>query len=241
MRFVSLLLGSGLAAICLFLAGCPAAPDTVTVNSSSPIAVAESGDAIPAPQTGSETADSGTLTGASEEKPLAKPVVADSGALALTPENTRIEFVGTHVGAKPDPRTGNFEKFSGQLELDPSTNALKSVTIDIDTNSLQTEFPKLTDHLKSPDFLEVREYPSIKFQSTRIEAADAGQQQITGNLTLHGVTKEITIPAKFEVAEGAPSLHSEFDIDRSEFGMSYGPDRVENKVSLTVTVGAKKP
>jgi polyisoprenoid-binding protein YceI len=162
-----------------------------------------------------------------------------SGALVLSPENTKIEFVGTHVGDKPDPRTGGFEKFTGKLEVDVAAKTVKSVVIDIDTASLWTQFPKLTDHLKSPDFFEVREYPTIRFESTGIDGDGEGQHQITGKLTLHGVTKEISVPATVQIGQQGPTLRSEFSINRSEFEMKWGPDRVEDKVALTVVVGEK--
>jgi polyisoprenoid-binding protein YceI len=120
--------------------------------------------------------------------------------------------------------------------IDAAAKTLKNVNVEIDASSLTTQFPKLTDHLKSPDFLEVREYPTINFESTKIEG-EAGAQQITGNLTLHGVTKEITIPAIVDVVDGSPVLKSEFSIDRTEYGINFRAEQVEKKVSLTVTVG----
>jgi polyisoprenoid-binding protein YceI len=167
-----------------------------------------------------------------------------SGAVAakgipLTPQNTRIQFVGTHVGDRPDPRTGGFEKFKGALELDPSTGALKSVAVEIDMQSLFTEIPKLTNHLKSADFFEIRQFPTATFKSTAIKQTTAGKYEITGKLTMHGVTKEIKFPATVKSGADGPVLKSEFSINRSDFGMNWGPERVENKVALTVTVGEK--
>lgn len=179
-------------------------------------------------------ADASTAADAPAE---AKPVAVADGAATLSPENTKIQFVGLHSGDKPDPRTGGFAKFSGQAQVDGGK--LKSVSVDIDTTSLFTEIQKLTDHLKSPDFFEVNEFPTAKFESTKIEAGDAGQAAITGNLTLHGVTKEISFPATVQAGAGGLSLTSEFDIDRTQFGMTFGEGKVENKVSLSVVVGEK--
>lgn len=157
----------------------------------------------------------------------------------LSPENTRIQFVCAHVGPKPDPRTGHFAKFSGKAQIDAATKTLKSVSVEIDTNSLTTEFDKLTTHLKSPDFFEVRQYPTAKFESTKITPGQ-GQAQITGKLTLHGKTNEISFPATVAVTPSGLTLQSEFNIDRSQFGMNFGPDKVESKVALSVTIGEKK-
>jgi polyisoprenoid-binding protein YceI len=177
---------------------------------------------------------SGLLATAAELTPV--PVAA--GVAKLSPDNSKIQFVGTHVGAKPDPRTGGFAKFSGQVQVDSSAKTLKTVSIDIDTSSLWTEIPMLTTHLKSADFFEVRQHPAAKFTSTKITASE-GKSQITGNLTLHGVTKELTFPAAVQIGERGLTLSSEFSIDRSDFGMTFGPDKVVNKVTLTVVVGEK--
>jgi polyisoprenoid-binding protein YceI len=156
------------------------------------------------------------------------------GMAAIGPENSKLQFVCAHVGAKPDPRKGGFAKFSGKAEVDPAAKSLKSLALDIDTNSLWTEFDKLTTHLKSPDFFEVRRFPTAKFESTKIEPA-----AITGKLTLHGVTKEITIPATITVSDAGVRIASEFTINRLDYGISYDPKKVEEKVALTVVVGEK--
>lgn len=165
-----------------------------------------------------------------------KPVAIVDGAAELNPDNSRIRFVGAHVGEKPDPRTGGFSKFSGKLSVD--AGALKGLTFEIATNSLWTEIGgKLTTHLKSPDFLDTNEYPEIKFQSTQIAAQDDGKVSITGELTLHGVTKSITVPATVTLGEDGVILVADFTIDRAEFGMTTAVDKVEKSVSLTVIVG----
>jgi polyisoprenoid-binding protein YceI len=166
----------------------------------------------------------------------ADAVPATGGAAALTPQNTKIQFVCAHVGPKPDPRKGGFGKFTGQALLDGKS--LKSLSLDIDTTSLFTEFDMLTTHLKSADFFEVRRFPTAKFQSTKIEPTSDGCQ-ITGKLTLHGVTKELTIPAKTNISNAGLALSSEFTINRHDFGISFGPEKVEQKVSLTVVIGDK--
>ena len=169
----------------------------------------------------------------------AKPVPVADGVVTLSPENTKIQFVGVHSPPKqPDPRTGGFAKFSGKAEVD-ADGKLKSVNVDIDTTSLFTSIQKLTDHLKSPDFFEVREYPTAKFESTKIAPGEGGDAIITGNLTLHGVTKEISFPAKVESTDSGLTVTSKFDIERSQFGMTFGKGQVEDKVHMTVVVGEK--
>ncbi len=168
----------------------------------------------------------------------ADAVAVKDGVATISSDNAKITFVGTHSGDKPDPRTGGFGKFSGKVTIDPATKALTGVTADIDTTSLFTGIEKLTDHLKSADFFEVREHPTAKFESTKITAANTGHT-ITGKLTLHGVTKEISFPATVTITDDGVQLKSEFAINRSEFGMTYGAGKVDDKVSMTVVVGEK--
>jgi polyisoprenoid-binding protein YceI len=169
----------------------------------------------------------------------AAPVPVQAGVAKLSPQNTKIQFVCAHVGVRPDPRKGGFAKLAGEAEVDMTTKTLKGVDLDIDTTSLWTEVgDKLTNHLKSPDFFEVRRYPTAHFESTKI-VPGSGMHQVTGKLTLHGVTKEISFPAKVEVGGSGLTLRSEFTIDRTDFGINYDSKKVENKVSLTVVVGEK--
>ena len=174
-------------------------------------------------------------------EPAASPVAIQSGKATLSPENTHLQFVCAHRRAdKPDPRTGTFAKFTGEAEVDAAAKSLKSLNVDIDTNSVSTEFGKLTTHLKSQDFFDTREHPKASFKSTKVTAgAKPGECTITGDLTLHGVTKSIKAPATVTFTDGGFTLNSKFAIDRSEFGMTFGAENVENTVSLTVIVGQK--
>lgn len=190
---------------------------------------ADDGATATASDSGSDTAGENS---SSEDGPSSAGTVASD--VALSPENTKIQFVGTHTGDKPDPRNGHFTAFSGSAQVEGGR--LKGVRVEIDTASLTTDIEKLTNHLKSPDFFDVNQYPKASFQSTSIENADNGQASITGDLTLHGVTKSITFPATVST-DGGLVLDSEFQIDRTEFGMDYGLDNVEKLVSMNVTVG----
>lgn len=160
---------------------------------------------------------------------------AASDSLALTPENTLIQFVGIHADpANPDPRTGKFNQFTGSIAR--SDAGVQSINVEIVTDSLTTEIDKLTGHLKSVDFFNVKEHPKATFTSTKIEPAGDGQVNITGDLTLLGNTQSITFPATVST-EGEFSLKAEFQIDRTQFGMDFGTDNVLKEVDMTITVG----
>lgn len=229
---------------CLCLAGC-----MTEVNQTAPPPVVRSGPVTPAPTNGTapETPATGGATtpetppstgGATTPAAKLTPVSIDAGIAVLSPDNSRIGFVGTHIGPKPDPRTGGFGKFAGTAEVDIEGKTLKAVSVEIETGSLWTEIPKLTNHLNSPDFFDAKEYPTARFTSTKIEpAGEPGKFQITGDLTLLAATHEITFPAQVTIDESGLTLKSEFTVDRTEFGMNHAPDQVEKNVTLTVVVG----
>ncbi len=179
----------------------------------------------------SPSQDLGTASTA-PESPDSEPAAAGD-EVAVTPENTKIQFVGIHVGDKPDPRTGTFESFAGKAVL--SEGKLTSLSVEIDTTSVQTEMDKLTNHLKSPDFFDVNEHPKATFQSTSIEEGENGVN-VTGDFTLLGKTNSISFPATVSTADGL-TLKAEFEIDRTKFGMEYSVDKVAKEVAMTITIG----
>ncbi|MEX2119772.1 MAG: YceI family protein [Pirellulales bacterium] len=230
----------GLMAVgCLLSAGCSNQPNNATKPADAAVVAESAGgsNAAGSTATGSNaTTDENSSGGAAAAN--AAPV--RSGVAKLTPENTKIQFVGTHAGGDPNPRTGGFEKFTGEAELDADGKTLKSVSAEIETDSLWTQHGRLTQHLNSPDFFDTREYPSATFESTRIEPTGGdGQYTVTGDLTLLEATKEIQFPATVTIDDAGLALRATFTIDRTEFGMDKLQDRVENPVALTVVIGEK--
>jgi len=137
-------------------------------------------------------------------------------SLSIDPSNSKVEFVGAKVTAS---HPGGFTDFSGKLDLgDPLEQSRIEITIQ--TASLYADKDKLTKHLKSPDFFDVAQFPTALFRSTEIKKEGEGHL-ISGDLTLHGVTKRISFPASVAVTEAQVSANSEFSIDRKDFGIVY--------------------
>ncbi|MFI4875019.1 MAG: YceI family protein [Blastopirellula sp. JB062] len=188
-----------------------------------------------------ETAPAENPAEAKTEMPTETPESSDAdsgttsldGEVKLDGENTLIQFVGAHSGDKPDPRTGNFSKLAGVAKF--TKGLLSAIDVEIETGSLTTEIDKLTDHLKSPDFFNVREFPKATFKMTAVESTETNKLVVTGDLTLLGETKSITFPATIEDGK----LKAEFVIDRTIFGMNYGEGKVEKDVSMTIEVTTK--
>ncbi len=160
---------------------------------------------------------------------------------SISAENSRIEFVGSQVVGHHD---GSFQKFSGQITYSgqPETS---HVNVTIDTSSLNADDPKLTEHLKTADFFDVAKYPTATFVSTAIKpGGDKGASHtITGNLTMHGVTKSVTFPATIAVTADVVSVDANFSINRKDFNINYaGPanNLIRDDVVLTLNIRATK-
>ncbi|MFN3241965.1 MAG: YceI family protein [Planctomycetota bacterium] len=139
---------------------------------------------------------------------------------------------------------GTFDRVAGKVTLDPKAPQDGSVSLTIDVESIDTNDAKRDGHLKSPDFFNAKENPEITFRSTKI-AADGKHLKVTGDLSMAGETKSITIPVKWT---GDGEFHgkrrgylAEFAVKRSAFGMNYGvaqnvlSDDVKLMVSLELT------
>jgi polyisoprenoid-binding protein YceI len=163
-------------------------------------------------------------------------VLAADAKFALTGDNTKIEFTGVKKDGKHD---GGFKKLSGTASATGTDATTVKFEVTIETDSLWSDNPGLTTHLKNPDFFDVKTNPTAKFVSTKVEKKGDGYE-VTGDLTLNGKTNPVTFPAKITVGEASLTLSSEFKIDRTKFGMTYGKGKINDEVDLRVKVEAKK-
>ncbi|HEY4363373.1 MAG TPA: YceI family protein [Bryobacteraceae bacterium] len=122
---------------------------------------------------------------------------------------------------------GEFDKLSGTVEFDPANAGLSSVEAKIDVNSISTRETDRDNHLKSPDFFDVAKFPEITFKSTKVSPAGSGLK-VTGDLTIHGVTKEVTLDVdeiSAEVKDGWGFLRrgtsATTRVDRRDFGLVF--------------------
>jgi polyisoprenoid-binding protein YceI len=144
---------------------------------------------------------------------------AKGDALAITPENSKVEFTGSKVTGKHD---GGFKQFTGTIDLVGGKPEGSGVSVDIDVASVYTDADGLTDHLKSKDFFEVEKFPKASFKSTKIEAAKgADSYTVTGDLTLRGETKSVSFPATIKVSDSDVTVKTDFSINRKDFGIVY--------------------
>jgi polyisoprenoid-binding protein YceI len=167
---------------------------------------------------------------------LASQAQAAETKFALSGDNTKVTF----TGHKPDGKhEGGFKTVAGSAAVEGADVATLKIAVDIDMNSTFTDDEKLTAHLKSPDFFGVKANPKSKFVSSKVEKTDAGYT-VTGKLTLNGKTKEVSFPAKIELAGDTLKLSASFKIDRNKWDITYGKGKVNDEVDLGVDLSAKK-
>lgn len=137
---------------------------------------------------------------------------------------------------------GRFNAISGTIVLDKQNPSRSSVSLEVRTESVDTNDPKRDGHLKSPDFFNVRQFPVITFKSTSVKPLKANVWEVRGNFTLLGVTRPLTVQVTL-TGEGKDAFgnyrvgfETTFDIKRSDFGMKYmlGPLSDEVRIILSV-------
>jgi len=123
--------------------------------------------------------------------------------------------------------SGRFSDFEGTIQFDGSNPEKSSVSFTIKTTSIDTREADRDKHLRSADFFSVDEYPTITFTSNRVDKVSDNQFEVVGTLTIHGVSKEITIPvaylgtAKDPWGKERAGFEAELKINRKDFGLSW--------------------
>lgn len=169
----------------------------------------------------------------------ASPVFA--ATYTLDPTHTQAVFSWNHFGYS-NP-TAQFGSIAGTLDFDAAKPTQAKVDVTIDMNSLNTNVPELDEHLKKADFFDVAKYPQATFKSTKVEKGkDAKHLKVTGDLTVHGVTKPVVLnvtinkigdhPMKKKPAAGFDASGS---LKRSDFGLGAYVPNVSDEITLRIT------
>jgi len=179
-------------------------------------------------------------TTAKDAKPSATPVASAKDYIIRA--ESKMGFVGSKVTGSHD---GGFKRFAGKISA--ANGVVVGAKVKIAMDSTWADNPRLTGHLKSPDFFDVVKYPTATFSVTAV--ADAkGTKSVTGNLDLHGVTKSISFPAEIQVTDDAVTVKAEFAINRKDFNINYPGkpndlirDNVVLKLDIKATPGDPRP
>jgi polyisoprenoid-binding protein YceI len=170
-----------------------------------------------------------------------------TGTWNVDPIHSSVEFHVKHLGIATVK--GQFKEFEGTLEVGPDgSRAYGTVKV----ASVDTREPQRDDHLRSPDFFDADQYPEIAFQSTAIRPLDEDTFEIDGDLSIHGVTRPLTLNATLEGTETDPQgnprvgLSASAQINRSDYEMKFnmalgsGNVVVSDKVKILLEISAVK-
>ena len=180
---------------------------------------------------------------------LLAPAPSRAATWELDPAHSSIGFAIRHMMISTV--RGQLRTFTGKATGDPTAPDKGAIEVTIDATSIDTANAKRDEHLKSPDFLDVAKFPTITFKSKKIAAAGQGKAKLTGDLTLHGVTKEVVLdvdgltPAiKDPMGNTRAGAHATAKINRKDFGIAYnkaldgGGLMVGDEVEITIDVEA---
>jgi polyisoprenoid-binding protein YceI len=186
------------------------------------------------------------LAGTALAQTPAKPAVKiEPGAYAVDPYHTQVTFAVSHMGfTEFRGRLGNA---SGTLQLDAANPAGSSFEVSVPTDSVNTPVDKLTDELKGDQWLNAKANPQITFKAKSITVTGPQTAKVTGDLTLHGVTKPLTLDAKLN-GGGVNPLDKKFTVGfelagkvkRSDFGVKTYLPLIGDEVDLTISAAFEK-
>ena len=181
---------------------------------------------------------------------VAFPVLAHADTWQIDSSHTNVEFTVRHMMISNVK--GQFQKTTGTITANGNDPASAKIDVTIDASSVDTRVERRDAHLKSPDFLDVAKYPTITFKSTKVEADGPNKWKMTGDLTVHGVTK----PVVLDVEGSGPPIQvmgntragasATTKIKRSDFGLTWnkaletGGVLVGDEVAISIDVEAVK-
>ena len=169
---------------------------------------------------------------------MAATAAAQAGTWQIDPNHTAAQFSVRHLGLSTV--RGAFTKVSGTAKYDPADPSKDSLEVTIDANSVDTRVEMRDNDLRSPRFFDVQKFPTITFHSKAAKAAGAGKMKITGDLTIHGVTKEVvldvdgpTAPIKDPMGSGQRmGASATTKVNRQDFGIVTMPGGIGDEVTI---------
>jgi polyisoprenoid-binding protein YceI len=177
-------------------------------------------------------------------------LAATTGTWVIDPSHTRLGFSVRH--AMVTTVRGQFDQFEGSLVLDGEDPGKSSATVTIQTASIATGSEDRDNHLRSPDFFDADQFPTMTFAATDVVAHNDEDFEMAGLLTLHGVTQPVTIKAEYQGLVTDPfgneriGFAGQTQINRKDFGLSWnaaletGGVLVGDKVKITLDISAIK-
>ncbi|MEG9526412.1 MAG: YceI family protein [Hyphomicrobiales bacterium] len=177
--------------------------------------------------------------------PTRDPAQIQAGTYAVDAGHTQVGWRVSHMGFSN--YAGGFSDVSGTLELQPKNPAAAKLSVKIPVASVTTTSAKLTDELKGDQWLDAAKFPDMTFVSTKVAPAGKDHAKVTGDLTLHGVTKPVTLDVTL-VGAGVNPLSKKYTVGfeatgtlkRSEFGVKTYVPLIGDELHLTIAGAFEK-
>jgi polyisoprenoid-binding protein YceI len=162
---------------------------------------------------------------------------ADPRRFVVQPEASDLSFNATSRFMNGD---GRFHRFAGEVVVDPADIATARIALSIEAASIDTGIGMRDNHLRSGDFFDVERFPTITFESLRVEGSGR-RATVFGRLTLRGVTREIAVPVDVTLSEVAMVASGELVLNRGQYGMNYNSviNPIGNEVRVSFTFRAR--
>jgi polyisoprenoid-binding protein YceI len=164
----------------------------------------------------------------------------------IDPNHSAAQFAVHHFGLSTV--RGAFAKTTGTVQYDPSDPTKTVIDVAIDADSVDTRVEARDKDLRSPNFFDVVKFPTITFKSRKVESAGKGKLKVAGDLTIHGVTKEVVLevdgptgPIKDPRGNGHMGASDTTQKSRKDFGVNGSPGAVADDVLITIDVEMLKP
>ncbi|MDP9122898.1 MAG: YceI family protein [Acidobacteriota bacterium] len=174
--------------------------------------------------------------------------VAEPVGYKVDADHSSIGFSIRHFVSDVD---GRFKDFDGMVRYDKQNPAASSVQLNVRAASINTDNNDRDNHLRSPDFFDVQKFPAWTFTSTSVAVKDANTLNVTGDLTIHGVTKRVTLPVSVlgsvKVPKGEKAgFKTSFTVDRKDYGVVWnralegGGAMLGDEVTISIKIEANR-
>jgi polyisoprenoid-binding protein YceI len=174
------------------------------------------------------------------------PAAAQTEGWQLDPPHSAAQFAVRHMGISTV--RGTFTKVNGEVQYSAADPSKSTLDITIDAASLDTRVEMRDNDLRSAHFLDTAKSPTITFKSKRVEVAGAGKLKVTGDLTIHGVTKEVVLgvdgptpPMKDPRGNAHMGASATTQIKRQDFGVGPNSAMIGDDVTIVIDVELVKP
>lgn len=178
---------------------------------------------------------------------LAIPAISSATTWTIDPDHSNVGFKVRHLMVSNVK--GSFEKHTGTVDINDKDITKSKVEVSIDTNSINTNVQKRDEHLRSDDFFDVAKYPTMSFVSKKVAKAGKDKLKVTGDLTLHGITKSVVLDVEGPSKESKDSwgnirkgATATTKINRKDFGLVWnaaletGGVAVGEEITITLEI-----